>query len=121
MQKIDGQAKSQIVSPDVEKAQQAILHFKVAARSEKQTWLQIQLETGRTHQIRLQASHHGYPILGDELYNATTEFGPTTHDIRKKWIALHARELGFVHPISKEDLEVTAPLPVHWDVLPFDF
>ena len=121
MQKIDGQAKSQIVSPDVEKAQQAILHFKVAARSEKQTWLQIQLETGRTHQIRLLASHHGHPILGDELYNATTEFGPTTHDIRKKWIALHARELGFVHPISKEDLEVTAPLPVHWDVLPFDF
>ena len=121
MQKIDGQAKSQIVAADAEKAQEAILNFKVRARTDNRTWLQIKLETGRTHQIRLQASHHGHPIVGDELYNATTTFGPETHDIRKKWIGLHARQLGFTHPISKEEIEQVAPLSEYWASLPFDF
>ena len=121
MEKIPGEAKSRIVPQSCEKSQQAILHFRVKDTQANKTWVEINLETGRTHQIRLQLSHFGHPILGDSLYGSTFEFGPKTFDIRKRWIALHARQLGFVHPISKQPIEVVASLPHHWNSFSFEF
>ncbi len=122
MEKIPGEAKSRIVSnAPAERAQQAILRFKVVDRSENKTWLEIQLETGRTHQIRLQAAHHGFPILGDQLYDAKTDFGPQSMDSRRRWIALHARQIVFQHPVTKQPMDVSAPLGEYWHQLPFDF
>jgi len=116
MRKIPDQAKSEITDEGSEKAKLATLHYSVLGRSARHTLLEIELETGRTHQIRLQCSTRGFPIVGDELYNAKTSFGPKTDDLRKRWIALHARRLAFVHPISKEPVDQTSPIPEHWQV-----
>ncbi|MCA9239504.1 MAG: RNA pseudouridine synthase, partial [Planctomycetales bacterium] len=72
--------------------------------------------TGRTHQIRVQASSRGHAVLGDSQYGAMSEFGPQG-DLRDRAIALHARELGFCHPMRDEQVVVTAPLPPAWDAL----
>ncbi len=121
MRKLPDQARSEIVPADHPDARNAILHYRVRAKQEDRTWIEIQLETGRTHQIRLQASHHGHPILGDEMYGSTTPFGPQTLDFRKRWIALHSRNLEFEHPISKRTVSQTAVLPEMWHTLNFSF
>jgi 23S rRNA pseudouridine1911/1915/1917 synthase len=69
-------------------------------------WLEIQLETGRKHQIRLQLSRIGSPILGDSKYGATAPF---SHGI-----ALHARRIQLEHPVQHVPLDLTAPLPATW-------
>jgi 23S rRNA-/tRNA-specific pseudouridylate synthase len=76
--------------------------------------LEIQLETGRTHQIRIQCASRGHPLLGDELYGSGVPFGPWSDDERERLIALHARSLKFRHPQTQEDLVFTAPLPDIW-------
>jgi len=76
--------------------------------------LEIELETGRTHQIRVQCSSRGLPLLGDELYGSQTPFGPPSADARERVIALHARTLKFRHPMTREPVEVVAPLPAYW-------
>ena len=120
MKKLPDEAKSVICDKDDPDGQKAVLDFEVLGRKDKQTWLKINLHTGRTHQIRLQCSHRGYPILGDKLYNSSIDFGPETHDIRKRWIALHAREIEFEHPIEHERYHLMAPLWSCWKGLPFD-
>ena len=115
MRKLPDQARSEIVSADHPDAQQAVLHYQVKEKWRGRTWLQIRLETGRTHQIRLQASHHGHPILGDEMYGSPSPFGPVTPDLRQRWIALHSRTLEFEHPISRETVSQSAPLPPCWE------
>lgn len=114
LRKVPGEARSEVVPADHPEAQEAILRFVVRARFEAVTWLEIELETGRTHQIRLQCSSHGHPILGDSLYGATTAFGPTVDDERSRWIALHARQLAFEHPMTREAVDIRAPLPDSW-------
>ena len=121
MRKLPDQAKSEVCDADHPDAQTARLGFRVRAVHEGKSWLEIQLETGRTHQIRLQASHRGHPILGDELYNSSNAFGPETLDTRKRWIALHARTIGFEHPMTKEQMEFSAELSEYWDEVPIDF
>lgn len=116
MRKIPDEAKSEIVDEDHEDAKQAVLRFRLLAKDEQAnaSLIEIELETGRTHQIRLQCATRDLPIIGDELYKSTKRFGPETMDMRKRWIALHARRLAFTHPISKEPVDVTAELPEHW-------
>jgi 23S rRNA pseudouridine1911/1915/1917 synthase len=70
------------------------------------TWLEVELETGRKHQIRLQLSHHGHPILGDRKYGSRSPF--------PAGIALHARRLVISHPTTGVRLEWEAPLPEAW-------
>jgi 23S rRNA pseudouridine1911/1915/1917 synthase len=77
--------------------------------------LQIRLETGRMHQIRLQCSSRGYPILGDALYGSTVSFGLQHGDQRLKAIALHARSLRFLHPRKREMIYCEARIPQCWD------
>lgn len=116
MRKVPGEARSEIVDQDHEDAKQAILDYTVRQRGENRTWLEINLQTGRTHQIRLQCGSRSHPIMGDQLYGAITAFGPETEDTRKRWIALHARQLLLDHPILHEPVEQTAPLSPHWQV-----
>jgi RluA family pseudouridine synthase len=114
MRKVPGEAKSEIVDRGHPEAQLAILHYTVKERTAAGAWLEIELETGRTHQIRLQCSAHGFAVRGDALYGAQTPFGPETLDERAKVIALHARLLAFRHPMTQEPVEVEAPLPIYW-------
>jgi ribosomal large subunit pseudouridine synthase D (EC 5.4.99.-) len=91
---------------DVEKpnSKLAILHYKLIARSDRYNLLEVDLETGRHHQIRVQLSKMGCPIKGDLKYG----FDRSNPD---GGISLHARKVSFLHPVSKERIEVTAPLP----------
>ena len=87
------------------KGRNAITHFKVLARSDKYTLLEVNIETGRTHQIRVHLSHIGYPIIGDGVYsNGKNEW-------RIEGQCLHAWKLGFVHPIEKKEMNLEAKLP----------
>jgi RluA family pseudouridine synthase len=114
LKKIAGEPRSVVVSPDDPEGRIAILHYRVRERREGGTLLEITLETGRTHQIRVQCAHHGHPVLGDELYGSTERFGPWSEDQRERLIALHARSLKFRHPLTKEFVECVAPLPAAW-------
>ena len=117
LRKVPGEARSEIVDRAHPDGQLAILHYRVLRRDGAFTWLEIELETGRTHQIRLQASAHGHPILGDALYGSQTPFGPLTDDERARAIALHARHLGFRHPMTQAPAAIDAPLPDYWPEL----
>lgn len=83
--------------------QQALTHYQVQSRMNGYTWVELQLDTGRTHQIRVHMSHLGHPLLGDDLYGGSREL------IGRQ--ALHARRLAFVHPRTKESMLLEDPLP----------
>lgn len=72
------------------------------------SWLVLLPETGRTHQLRVQSSSRGWPILGDRLYGARRPFGSEGH------IALHALEITFQHPVLDRALTLQAPVPPSW-------
>ncbi|MEO8497225.1 MAG: RluA family pseudouridine synthase [Planctomycetota bacterium] len=116
LSKVADEARGEVVGEEQPGAKRAILLYRVRQRFEGLTWLEITLETGRYHQIRVQSSAHGFPVIGDTLYGATTNFGLPSDDPRDRSIALHARDLAFRHPMTKEDVLVTAPLPATWEV-----
>ena len=91
---------------DVEKpnTKKATLHYKLIAQSQNYYLLEVDLETGRHHQIRCQLSKIGSPIKGDLKYGAERSNPDGS-------ISLHARKISFIHPVSKEKIEVTAPVP----------
>ena len=74
--------------------------------AEGSTLVEIELLTGRTHQIRLQFASRGYPVLGDALYDSNVRFGEQTVDLRRRQIALHAWKIEFDHPIDDERVEL---------------
>ena len=115
IRKIPDEARAELVAEDHEQGRSAILRYQVIGRSSKGAWLEIELETGRTHQIRVQASARGWPLLGDTQYNAQTPFGPQFEDHRLRAIALHARSLSFYHPMTREEVTIVADLPVAWE------
>jgi len=90
----------------------AITHIKVLKRFDKYTLLRVNIETGRTHQIRVHLSHIGYPIVGDYTYsNGKNEF-----DVIGQ--CLHAQKLEFKHPITQKDMCLEAELPQYFkDIL----
>ena len=114
MRKVPGEARSEIATKEVDGAKQAILHFRVLQRRAELTWLEIELETGRTHQIRLQCGTRGLPIVGDTLYGSKLPFGLHHADQRRRCIALHARCLKIRHPMLDQYVEMTADLPSSW-------
>ncbi|MEM6329944.1 MAG: RNA pseudouridine synthase [Planctomycetota bacterium] len=114
LHKRHGMAQSIVVPEDDPRGKRAVLHYRVRGRLAGATWLEIELETGRTHQIRVQAATRGYAVLGDSQYGSTSSFGPECVDARDRAIALHARTLGFRHPMRDEQVAVTAPLPAYW-------
>ena len=88
----------------------AITHIKVLKRYDnKYTLLEINIETGRTHQIRVHLSHIGYPIIGDYIYsNGKNEFGVAGH-------CLHYKRLEFKHTTSTKKIILEAPLPEYFE------
>lgn len=102
--KNEKQNKSYAYDTEKPNSKLAILHYKLIARSEKYNLLEIDLETGRHHQIRCELAKIGCPIKGDLKYG----YERSNPD---GGISLHARHISFIHPVSKELIEVTAPLP----------
>ncbi|MCC5911958.1 MAG: RluA family pseudouridine synthase [Clostridiaceae bacterium] len=95
----------------VEDGRDAITHIKVLERFQGYTYIEAQLETGRTHQIRVHLSYIKHPVVGDETY------GPKASKFNLKGQVLHARTLGFVHPTKGEYMEFEAPLPPYFEKL----
>ncbi|HEY2762257.1 MAG TPA: RluA family pseudouridine synthase [Pirellulales bacterium] len=120
MRKIPDEAKAEIIPPDHPEAQQAVLHYRTLGDIPLGSWLEIELETGRMHQIRLQAASRGLPIVGDTQYGSHVAFGPQFEDQRLRAIALHAQSLSFTQPITQARLTITAPLSDSWTALGID-
>jgi 23S rRNA pseudouridine1911/1915/1917 synthase len=114
LRKVYGKPEAEVVPADHPDAKLAVLHYRTLSFAAWGTWLEIELETGRTHQIRIQAASRGHPVLGDFQYGAHPPFGPPQENERLRAIALHARTLAFVHPTSKQPVSVTAPTPDFW-------
>jgi 23S rRNA pseudouridine1911/1915/1917 synthase len=117
LHKRHGMAQAIVVPEDDPRGKKAILHYRVRGQVDGATWLEIELETGRTHQIRVQASSRGHSVLGDSQYGSSVAFGPECEDERDRAIALHARTLGFRHPMRDEQVVVEAPLPTYWPAI----
>jgi len=97
---------------------EAVTHLlKITPLNENYCLLDVGLETGRTHQIRVHLSHIGHPIVGDRVYGGRRQLRAGLSEEQRQTIgnfprqALHAYALGFVHPITDEDIEVTVPIP----------
>jgi 23S rRNA pseudouridine1911/1915/1917 synthase len=96
---------------------ESVTHYRVIKRYRANTHVRVQLETGRTHQIRVHLSHIGYPIVGDRVYGgrlgmpkgATEELRVALREFPRQ--ALHAARLKFEHPVTGRAIECTAPLP----------
>ena len=100
----EAQNKSYIAKPGAKDAKQAILTYKTLAKGDRYTLLEVELLTGRHHQIRCQLAAIGCPIKGDLKYGAKRSNPDGS-------ISLHAREITFVHPVRKEPITITAPVP----------
>ena len=95
-----------IVGPTFPGAKEARLSYRQGGLVQGGSWLEVELETGRKHQIRLQLSHHGHAIIGDRKYGSREPFAVG--------IALHARRLVVTQPTTGVRLEFEAPLPAAW-------
>lgn len=102
--------KSTAYIKEIPESKKAILHYKTIKTLDNYYLLEVNLETGRHHQIRAQLSSIGSPIKGDLKYG----FGRSNKDAS---ISLHARNIKFIHPVSQDNLNITAPLPKDpiWD------
>lgn len=109
------QNKSYAYDSEKPGSKKAILHYRLIGRSDNYCLLEVDLKTGRHHQIRCQLAKMGCPIRGDLKYG----FSRSNPDGS---ICLHARRVRFVHPVSKELIEVVAPVPDSnlWHAFPAD-
>lgn len=87
----------------------AVTHYRVLERFENNTLIEAELETGRTHQIRVHMAYIGHPVVGDTVYGYRKQRFDTNGQL------LHARVLGFIHPSKKEYVEFEAPLPDYFE------
>lgn len=90
---------------------EAVTHYKVLKRYKNYTYIECQLETGRTHQIRVHMASLHHPLLGDNVY------GPAKCPFKLQGQCLHARTIGIQHPRTDEYLEVNAPFPKYFEEL----
>lgn len=117
MRKLPGKAQAEIVAADHPEARIGTLRYQLIFQQANRSWLEIELETGRTHQIRLQAASRQHAIVGDKRYGSEIGFGPNAHNERTRSIALHARRLSFFHPMTRQPRTVVAPLPRLWETV----
>lgn len=106
LRKNESARRVQVVSKNAPGAQEARLRYRTLGAAAGGSLLEIRLETGRKHQIRVQLAHRGLPVRGDRKYGAELSFA--------SGIALHARSLELIHPVRKSPLRLEAPLPVSW-------
>ncbi len=113
--------KIMAVFPEGDHGKEAVTHYKVLERLGYVTLLDVKLETGRTHQIRVHMAHMGHPLFNDETYGGDRIVKGTIYSKYKQFVencfnilprqALHARTLGFIHPVTQKELFFEAPLP----------
>ncbi len=96
------------MSVNTKTGRNAVTHFKVLERFPSATYVELRLETGRTHQIRVHMSYINHPIVGDEVY------GRRRQKYATKGQVLHAKRLSFEHPASGEQLEFETPVPEYF-------
>jgi len=106
LMKDEQQMRMVVCGPHQAGAQEARLRYRTLRRLPRATLLEVRLETGRKHQIRVQLAHRGHPVLGDRKYGATATFS--------QGIALHSRQLVLDHPVRKTPLRLEAPLASAW-------
>ncbi len=109
------------VFPEGDHGKHAVTHFKVLERFGYVSLIECKLETGRTHQIRVHLKYIGHPVFNDEVYGGDRILKGTTFAKYKQFVencftilprhALHARSLGFAHPVSREPLHFESMLP----------
>lgn len=109
------------VYEDESQGKHAVTHYEVIENFGLTNLIQCQLETGRTHQIRIHLKHKGHPLFADEVYGGSKILAGQSYSKFKQFVencfkimprqALHAYSLGFVHPYSKKELYFEAPLP----------
>lgn len=92
-------------------SKEAVTHFKVLERFKQYTLIECQLETGRTHQIRVHMAYIGHPLLGDPLY------GVKKPKIKNDGQLLHAKTLGLIHPMTGEYMEFDSEVPALFDTM----
>jgi RluA family pseudouridine synthase len=122
LHKRHGMAQSIVVPEGDPRGKLAVMRYHVIAHTDTGSWLEVELETGRTHQIRVQAASRGHVVAGDSQYGSTRLFGEQFDDERLRAIALHARQLGFNHPMTGEAVDIFATPPSAWNelALPID-
>ena len=100
-----------------ENGKPAVTHYRVGQRFTRHTLVQVKLETGRTHQIRVHMAHIRFPLLGDQVYGGRFQMPPDCSERLEKELrsfkrqALHAAKLGLQHPVTDEYCEWEQPLP----------
>jgi len=92
-------------------SREATLAYTVLVSDDATSLVQVDLDTGRYHQIRAQLAHAGHPIVGDRKYGSTRPFGP------QDAIGLHSYNARFPHPVQSEELNIIAPYPAVWKEL----
>lgn len=100
--------KKMAVVPEEKGGRPAVTHWQVKERLGNYTLIHFQLETGRTHQIRVHSTFMGHPIVGDPVYSSGRDVG-----VNLPGQALHAWQLTLQHPISRQMIKAIAPLPIH--------
>ena len=101
----------------IESGREAISHFKVIENFGSYSHLEVSLETGRTHQIRVHMNHLGFPLIGDPLYGRRRRFAKNTHQKLREIIesfprqALHAAQLSFIDPTTSKEVSFQSKLP----------
>jgi 23S rRNA pseudouridine1911/1915/1917 synthase len=101
--------KKMAIVPEAQGGRRAVTHWQVQERLGNYTLMRFQLETGRTHQIRVHTAHLGQPIVGDPVYGSGRSIG-----VNLTGQALHAWKLRLQHPLKGEAIEVIAPLPTEF-------
>jgi 23S rRNA pseudouridine1911/1915/1917 synthase len=110
-----------VLPPDSEQGKPAVTHWRVLERFGYTTLVECRLETGRTHQIRAHMKHIGHPLFCDERYGGTEILRGQRSSTYKAFIqncfklcprqVLHARTLGFKHPVTGQQMDFTSPMP----------
>lgn len=100
------------IVPEADGGRRAITHYRIGERLGNYTLMNFELETGRTHQIRVHTAHIGHPIVGDPLYSSGRSIG-----VNLPGQALHAWRLKLIHPVTGGLIEAIAPLPPHLQTL----
>ena len=90
---------------------QAVTHYKVLERFGQYTYIQCELETGRTHQIRVHMASIGHPLVGDPVY------GPAKQPFKTDGQMLHAKVFGFIHPSTNDYMEFETDLPEYFQLI----